>query len=268
MFVVVAIFGAVTVILGTLLIVLIAPSLLVGLGVSFVSFSTLGLVIFLGLRQHRTEPLLSSGGLKGAVFTTLAESELKVPLAESIGSLRYPWLLALSSSMAIPLVASGLVFLEQGYSETLWNILLWINLGAPLVVTPALLITSANRRQAANLAGASGSRFLLANADGLQVPLELLTEPALNFAVQQGKAQVFVPWDAITHWHVSETSGRQSKMHILTVDAAKNSYGGLFGRFAIRRSPELLRVEHTLLALARKYSRCLFVSSVGKAPLN
>jgi hypothetical protein len=267
-----SIIGGIGLILGLVLIVLISPSPLLGLGVGVVFYAVIGLIIFFGLRSHRTRPLIVPAAATGeslqvdrAPGQTVAPFE--VVLRESREIFRVRWFLLLGLTALIPLGASGLVLLEQGYSEVLGRLLAWVNGGWVLIALLVVPLTTSTQRAAAALVATQSSRHLRASEAELSIPIELVTEPALHIAVENGETEVVVSWKSIKQWHVSDGMGRAPPQHSLTISAAHSPYGGAFGRFGIRRSPEMLRVEAEFLRYASARAECELVTSASDVKL-
>jgi hypothetical protein len=128
------------------------------------------------------------------------------------------------------------------------GIVWWIGLAMAGVAAVTIGVLVSADRPALRFVEAAGARPLIADAEGLSLPVECLAGGIAQHAVGRAESVVRVPWETITAWEIFE------HQHVLQVRPDPARYG-IFPRFAIPRRGSILAAEHALLAVARAHLR-------------
>ena len=245
----VAIVAAIGVALTLTLFVLVTASFWKGFLVTFLTCGLFGLVIALGLRQHRIRKVLPPFNVP--THENFPERALCIPLQETLGKFERQGRQILWFRLGVVLALNLLLFVKFAYTGDLLLALLIANGIFAFVSAIVIPISNSTRKRAVRLLASPSKRHLRVDAHGLTIPIEIVTEPALHVAVESKRTEVSIVWSEITHWEVSDGMGRSPAQHSLSI---KNSaLGGAFGRFGLVRTPEILRQEQALLDYARQH---------------
>jgi hypothetical protein len=186
-----------------------------------------------------------------------------IPLWESRDLIARKWRYCLWATPALIIMFQAILLSvtckQRCFDNFFWYGQLVIFL-MPAIVVP---ISTATLRQAVRLLRRHPDYIpiLKADAQGLTLPIQMLTEPAFHLAVAANQVEIHLNWSDITRWEVyaAAGSGKNSspKQHLLQLRGqASANYGGIFARFGIIRVPELLAAETALLEFASRHLSC------------
>ncbi len=235
-------------------------------GSAFLVFSIFGSIIFIGLRKHRVRRIIDP--FSKNYFGTESSEALRIPLNET----RMRWKKLLHQSGYVSVIDLFILVFTLNfifgskffYQGNFLQAMLVMNGGIFLLVCLVFTFRNNTLSKAQKLVADLPKRELLVDATGLAIPIELVTEPALHIAVDAGETEVFLAWASIAGWEVNDGMGNSPAQHSLSV-LASNKYSGIFHRFGLIRSAEVLRDEPALIALARRHLNCP-VKWAGHAP--
>jgi hypothetical protein len=100
----------------------------------------------------------------------------------------------------------------------------------------------------------SGSLFRI-TPQGLELPQELLNPRAVRFMEARKVKQIFIPWQEIQAWDLSQTIGAAAQF-VLKLSGESKLWGGIEGLISIQRVPEILQREEEILQFASAYLSC------------
>ncbi len=259
----VAVIAAIGISLTLTLFVFVTASFGKGLLLTLLICVPFGLVIALGLRQHRARKVLPPLSIPS--HDNFLDRGLYIPLQETLGKFERQGRQFLWIGLVAVLSLNLIFFFKLAHTGNLmWGLLIANGFLAfiGMIVIP---IHDSIRRKALRLLAPFSERYMRADAHGMTIPIEIVTEPALHIAVESEQTEVSITWSEIKHWEVSDGMGSSPAQHSISVSG--NALGGAFGRFGLIRTPEILRQEEALLVYARQRLSCKIVFAAVEPPM-
>ncbi len=156
------------------------------------------------------------------------------------------------------LFAAGMALVLGGAvgAGTVW----WVGLalgGTLLALLPWMIAGDRARTRTLRALRERTPRSVLdVGADGLIVPVELLSGAEQWRALEAGELEVRLAWEAISRWEVWGAYDDIAAMHVLTTPETGPGLLSPLRRVGMLRTPTLRAREDALLAAVRRHLRC------------
>lgn len=187
------------------------------------------------------------------IAANVSVEQIEIQLTHPHPRLHFPfakfWL-----TMGLLLIVIDFIFIANDVGpEQLTPMFVIMNLGFLIMVAIVSWIKTAPLSAARKPVSKHPIRKFILNSQGLEVPLELLTEPAFHIALREEKVSIFIPWNEILSFEAHPQRGSSPRQFSLKTSGETERYGGLMGVFGVMCDAALLNQESNILAAARRY---------------
>lgn len=206
-----------------------------------------GLIIVVGLRRLRVREVLppltaDAVAAEPGSLVVYVDEELRRWAANRRRAVRVALVLCPVVGATLALCLGNLV-----------SVVLGVLVGG-MFIAMAPILTATDRAALRVLAGAD-PRAVELDAEGIRLPVELVTEPAFHLAIEASEAGVRVAWGDIVRWEVLEGAGGAHAQHLLHVSPSTRRFPP-FHRFGIVRRGALREHDADVIAFARRHLDC------------